>query len=136
MLLILVLRRAQVTQIIERTAQKVGGYTYTTTSGRPNGTWDNEMGYGLIDADAAVRMAVTKYLQNYFNTASSTHKAFYIKAGFDVRPYPSSTGNYTADPTTGIITIQASKSIELEPGTILEGPVDVKIQSVGSCTTW
>lgn len=47
----------QVRDIIEQTAQKVGGYSYTTTSGRPNGIWNNEMGYGLVDAHAAVLMA-------------------------------------------------------------------------------
>jgi subtilisin family serine protease len=47
----------QVRDIIEQTAQKVGGYSYTTSSSHPNGTWNNEMGYGLIDAYAAVQMA-------------------------------------------------------------------------------
>ena len=47
----------QVRDIIEQTAQKVGSYSYTTTAGRPNGTWNNEMGYGLVDAYAAVQMA-------------------------------------------------------------------------------
>ncbi len=47
----------QVRDIIESTTQKVnsGLYTYSTTSGRPNGTWNNEMGYGLVDAYAAVQ---------------------------------------------------------------------------------
>lgn len=44
----------QVRNIIEQTAQKVGGYTYQTTSGRSNGTWNQEMGYGLVNAYAAV----------------------------------------------------------------------------------
>ncbi|MFD1616028.1 S8 family serine peptidase [Gelatiniphilus marinus] len=48
----------EVRNIIERTAQKVGGYNYSTTGGRPNGTWDDEMGYGLVDANAAVQMAI------------------------------------------------------------------------------
>lgn len=47
----------QVRDIIEQTSQKVGGYSYTITAGRPNGTWNNQMGYGLIDAYAAVQMA-------------------------------------------------------------------------------
>ena len=47
----------QVRDIIEQTAQKVGGYSYTTTAGRPNGTWNDQMGYGLVDAYAAVQMA-------------------------------------------------------------------------------
>ena len=44
----------EVEDMLESTAQKVGGYSYSTTTGRPNGTWDNEMGYGLVDAHAAV----------------------------------------------------------------------------------
>lgn len=48
------LTQDQVRNIIESTAQKVGGYSYTTTQGRTNGTWDDEMGYGLLDAYNAV----------------------------------------------------------------------------------
>ncbi len=51
------LTTSQVRQIIESTAQKVGGYTYQTTSGRSNGTWHQEMGYGLVDAYAAIQAA-------------------------------------------------------------------------------
>lgn len=47
----------EVNTIIESTAQKVGGYSYSNNSNRPNGTWDDEMGYGLVDAHAAVQMA-------------------------------------------------------------------------------
>ncbi|MFQ9317599.1 S8 family peptidase [Dysgonomonas mossii] len=44
----------EVKDIIEKTAKKVGGYSYTTVSGRPNGTWNGEVGYGLVDAYNAV----------------------------------------------------------------------------------
>ncbi len=47
----------QVSDIIEKTARKVGSYSYTTTSGRPNGTWNSQMGYGLVDAFEAVKLA-------------------------------------------------------------------------------
>ena len=47
----------QVNNIIESTAQKVGSYTYQSTAGRLNGSWNNEMGYGLVDAYAAVSLA-------------------------------------------------------------------------------
>lgn len=43
--------------IIEKTAKKVGNYTYTNSDGRPNGTWNNEMGYGLVNAFEAVKLA-------------------------------------------------------------------------------
>ncbi|GHV43384.1 hypothetical protein FACS1894180_2290 [Bacteroidia bacterium] len=53
----------QVRDIIESTAQKVNyyepysplfQYIYQLTSGKPNGAWNNEMGYGLVDAHKAV----------------------------------------------------------------------------------
>lgn len=51
------LSQRQVTDIIESTARKVGGYSYSVQSGRPNGTWNNEMGYGLVDAYQALLAA-------------------------------------------------------------------------------
>ena len=65
----------QVRNIIEQTAQKVGGYSYATTSGRPNGTWHQEMGYGLVDAYAAVRKALMPSLSgpsSIYNEATYT----------------------------------------------------------------
>lgn len=50
-----------VRQIIEQTAAKVGGYAYAATTGYPNGTWHEEMGYGRIDAAAALRHARDRY---------------------------------------------------------------------------
>ena len=46
------LTQDQVRNIIESHAQKVriDIYTYSTHAGRTNGTWNNEMGYGLVDA--------------------------------------------------------------------------------------
>lgn len=52
------LTSASVITIIEKTARKVGGYYYSTVSGRPNGTWNEKMGYGLVDAYAAVQEAI------------------------------------------------------------------------------
>lgn len=51
------LTRAEVVNIIERTAQKIGNYSYSAISGHSSGTWNNEMGYGQIDAFAAVSNA-------------------------------------------------------------------------------
>ena len=53
------LTASQIENIIEQTAQKINPetYEYTNHLRRPNGTWNNEMGYGLIDAYAAVQMA-------------------------------------------------------------------------------
>ena len=49
----------QVVSIIEYTAKKVNPdlYAYQTDDVHLNGTWNEEMGYGLIDAGAAVKIA-------------------------------------------------------------------------------
>jgi len=47
----------QVRDIIEQTAQKVGNYSYANDSDRYNGAWNNEMGYGLVNAYEAVKKA-------------------------------------------------------------------------------
>jgi len=52
------LTNLQVNDIIENTAQKIGNYSYQTHPNRANGTWNEEMGYGLVDAYAAVNLAV------------------------------------------------------------------------------
>lgn len=54
------LTNTEVNDIIEQTARKVGQYSYTTTADRPNGTWNTYMGYGLVDATAAVKAAQAK----------------------------------------------------------------------------
>ncbi|MDE6480928.1 MAG: hypothetical protein K2L45_11755 [Muribaculaceae bacterium] len=51
------LTNIEVNDIIEKTARKVGNYSYGYTNGRTNGTWNCYMGYGLIDATAAVKAA-------------------------------------------------------------------------------
>lgn len=51
------LSQGEVAECIESTAQKVGSYTYSNNTLRPNGTWNNQMGYGLVDAHAAVLAA-------------------------------------------------------------------------------
>ncbi|MCR5555463.1 MAG: S8 family serine peptidase [Bacteroidales bacterium] len=45
----------QVQDILESTAQKLNGYSFhPASSEHPNGTWNNHVGYGLVDAYAAV----------------------------------------------------------------------------------
>lgn len=51
------LTQQQVVDIIESNTRKVGGYSYQTVTGRSNGTWNNEMGYGLVDALKCVQAA-------------------------------------------------------------------------------
>ena len=49
------LTQKEVADIIESTAQKIGvNINYEPTPNRPNGSWNNHFGYGLVDASAAV----------------------------------------------------------------------------------
>ncbi len=47
----------EVNTIIETSAQKMEHYGFGNNDLRPNGTWNEEVGYGLVDAHAAVKMA-------------------------------------------------------------------------------
>lgn len=47
----------EVRRTIEITGQKLGGYAYSSSLAKPNGTWHQEMGYGVIDAYKAVKAA-------------------------------------------------------------------------------
>ena len=53
----------QVRDILESTAQKLNGYIFQpASSNHPNGTWNDEVGYGLVDAYAAVQKAMPDLL--------------------------------------------------------------------------
>lgn len=54
------LTATEVKEILAKTARKVGGYSYIKYSDKPYGTWNKEMGYGLVDAEAAVKAAKQK----------------------------------------------------------------------------
>lgn len=48
------LTQAQAREILERSSRKVGSSTYSRVTGQPNGSWSNEMGYGMVNAFNAV----------------------------------------------------------------------------------
>ena len=54
----------EVRYILESTASKVGPYEYDIHPSYPNGTWHEQVGYGLVNAYAAVMEARTRYIQN------------------------------------------------------------------------
>src|SRR5690606_27226317 len=62
------LTQQEVADIIELTAAEVRTdlYSYSVTTGRSNGVWNNEMGYGLVNAYEAVMEAgiVDLYMRN------------------------------------------------------------------------
>ncbi|MGI5821745.1 MAG: S8 family serine peptidase [Bacteroidales bacterium] len=64
------LTSAEVREIIEKTARKIHPehYIYTNTSAHPNGGWNEEVGYGLVNARDAVSMALS-----YININSGSY---------------------------------------------------------------
>lgn len=110
------LTREEVTNIIEITAQRVGDYDYAIENGYPNGKWHNEMGYGLVDAYAAVLAAQPKYIQNqvYQSGQELYEYATEITAGYavtDNKPY----GNVIFESGSDI-TFRAMSRVVLKPG--------------------
>jgi len=64
------LTNVEVRNIIEQTCDKVGIVPYAVTPGKPNGTWNQEMGYGRINAYKAVQSVCKRW---WFD-----HKPFHI----------------------------------------------------------
>jgi hypothetical protein len=78
------LTAAEVRSIIKMTAQKLNGYTYTTTSAHPEGLWNNEVGYGLVDAQAAVQSAICASSMSNFQALSSNKFIRSCNGHFDI----------------------------------------------------
>jgi subtilisin family serine protease len=107
----------QVRDIIERTAQKVRPdlYTYSTISGHPNGTWNNEMGYGLVDAYAAVQLAsCIRYLHDQTITSNTT------VMGCDINVW-----NVTVTPTSS--TPNPKLTLDSTGDTLIESNFEVQL---------
>lgn len=63
----------EVRAIIENNCTKGGDYVYTVTQGNFNGTWNSEMGYGIVNAYKSVLAAQSKtYCSAGINTTEAT----------------------------------------------------------------
>lgn len=76
------LTQKQVVAMIEQSAQKTGANSYVTTSGRPNGTWNNQKGYGLINAKAALDLAKATIPSTNYLTKFSVPRATAMPSTF------------------------------------------------------
>ena len=62
------LTSSQISRLIKGTAQKTGNYTYEfNNTSHLNGSWNQEMGHGLIDAEAAVSAAARETRNVYIS---------------------------------------------------------------------
>ena len=73
----------EVRSIIEMTCRKLDRYEFKETPNHPNGSWNNEVGYGLVDAEAAVQAANCIY--NLANNISSNRFARSCGSGFTLQ---------------------------------------------------
>ncbi len=101
------LRGIEVNDIIEQSAQKINSrpdlYTYENNPDRPNGLWNNELGYGLVDAYQAVLLALDCEVDL---TLSGTINSNHYEAGISI----TATGNIG---TNQSVTFDAGGHIEL-----------------------
>ncbi|BAR51802.1 hypothetical protein TFKS16_1556 [Tannerella forsythia KS16] len=65
------------------TCRKLDRYEFKETPNHPNGSWNNEVGYGLVDAEAAVQAANCIY--NLANNISSNRFARSCGSGFTLQ---------------------------------------------------
>lgn len=79
------LTHQEVSDIIESTARKLPAYTFTTTSGRPNGTWNNEVGYGLVNCYDAVMQAYYYNEDNYTSLIEFDHTGQELELSLTVK---------------------------------------------------
>ncbi len=69
------LTQADARKILELSCDKVSGLCYNTTSGHPTSTWNEQMGYGRINAYNAVRYAFSTQVNSYSNVSGSDQGA-------------------------------------------------------------
>lgn len=73
------LTQKQVRDIIESTCTKLPAYSFSNNSSYPNGTWNNQVGYGLLNAFAAVFKTINATL-----TPSTSNKILCSGSTFDI----------------------------------------------------
>lgn len=62
----------EVKQILELSCDKAGPYCYGSNGSLQNGTWNNQMGHGRINAFKAVQYAFSSGINNFSNVGSPT----------------------------------------------------------------
>jgi hypothetical protein len=107
-----------VTYIIEQTAQKLSDYTFNYT-GKLGGSWDSEVGHGLLDAYAALTAAssVNRTINLGFHYNSGPSGVYATCSGYTLLPNQSQNyqmTNFAEHTITQSISVDNNYSIELE----------------------
>ncbi|MEZ5013021.1 MAG: S8 family serine peptidase, partial [Chitinophagales bacterium] len=69
---------------LESTCEKVGGYTYADAAGHPNGTWVNQLGYGRVNACAALNSIIDNFFKADLISGINTVSEDTVYPGQDV----------------------------------------------------
>lgn len=70
----------QARQILESSTDKINGYSYSSSiSGQPNGTWNNEVGYGRVNALEAVSNILNLSIIGNSNICSLVNNTYTIQ---------------------------------------------------------
>jgi hypothetical protein len=117
---------AQATAILESTASKVGGYNYS--SNLANGTWNNEMGYGRINACAAVNKALSTLYISGDNLVCATSN------NYTIPNLPTGTTVQWSATPSGIVTINSPNAAQTTLTATGSGSFTLNATITGACS--
>lgn len=79
------LTRQEVATIIEKTARKLPDYNFSIHQNHPHGSWNEQVGYGLVDCFDAVMMAQELNESNYRTLVEFDYSGTYISMRINAR---------------------------------------------------
>lgn len=123
------LTQQSVHDIICFSGQKLSDYTFnpqTGTSRELLGSWNNEVGHGLVDANVCVNLAKDFFIQNQTISANEDFNFSDILMGSNVTSYKP-IGNAVVD-NNAVSTITAKNSITLKKGTLISRGTNVLLK--------
>jgi subtilisin family serine protease len=123
------LTQQAVHDIICFSGQKLSNYTFTPQTGTSReslGSWNNEVGHGLVDANVCVNLAKELYIQFQTISASEDFNFSDILMGSNVTSYKQ-TGNAVIN-NNAVSTITAKNSITLKKGTLISRGTNVLLK--------
>jgi subtilisin family serine protease len=121
----------QARQILESSTDKISGYVYSSSvSGQPNGTWNNEVGYGRINAYKAVQMA-----QCMASNAQISGNNIICNSETYLAPVGGTSYNWTITEGASLVTLtgNGTASITLTAIPYLSGQVTLSLSMGNNC---